>query len=313
MMNNMFMNCMGKSMYALYYCEMLPFNIPALQCVKGTRQIQCIRNIPGKIGMIQHRNLSCFCNGCQAQDGKCENVKNVDKFYTANILASDEETGVVAVGKKRVCDEQTPSNKEPPVLTGEKVKDILPAKKRRKLASEVKRLPNSTVPKRRKRKGTSDAELSTDTSSKVLKAVMDRKAYYQGLEKKLIKMSFEEMKNSGAAMVDVFTLNHETEDWTKWISPVDQHALTLYPEDAPENFIPHTIEPDGNCLPRCGSVFLFGHEGHHCEVRIRTMVELATHEDYYLSNEHNAALFQYMENYIPGVKLTEARKQQLFR
>jgi hypothetical protein len=69
----------------------------------------------------------------------------------------------------------------------------------------------------------------------------------------------------------------------KFISkPVDPSALSLVPHGT--NLIPTAIQGDGNCLPRCGSLALFGNEDQHAEVRVRITLEMATNLDLYVKD-----------------------------
>jgi len=73
-------------------------------------------------------------------------------------------------------------------------------------------------------------------------------------------------------------------NWT-----IDNYASTL----AEDIRLPGTVKwayqiyGDGNCLPRCGSAFLFnGDQSHHQEIRIRIALELIKHQDHYLCNSY---------------------------
>lgn len=84
---------------------------------------------------------------------------------------------------------------------------------------------------------------------------------------------------------------------------VDESAYTLYPDDAPQEMLPCAITGDGNCLPRCGSLFVFGSQNHATEIRIRTVVELAAYEEYYTRDKNVVQRYmQYMEGFIPDKK-----------
>ena len=64
---------------------------------------------------------------------------------------------------------------------------------------------------------------------------------------------------------------------------VNTDALAWLPDDAPA-FSPIQIYGDGNCLPRCASVFAYGTQEHFDEMRIRIALELASHPEAYLDN-----------------------------
>ena len=67
---------------------------------------------------------------------------------------------------------------------------------------------------------------------------------------------------------------------------MDKYASSLYPDDGLENMTAVKVYGDGNCLPRCGSLLLFGNEDAHVEIRVRTQVELLHHEDFYLEERN---------------------------
>ena len=52
-------------------------NTPVVDTIKGTRKIHSIKNI-GSPGKVAHRNLSCFCLGCEA-NRPCMNTAYVRK------------------------------------------------------------------------------------------------------------------------------------------------------------------------------------------------------------------------------------------
>ena len=51
-----------------------------------------------------------------------------------------------------------------------------------------------------------------------------------------------------------------------------------------EEYQPIPIFGDGNCLPRCGSLFMCSHEERHVEMRVRIAVELAMNDELYLDD-----------------------------
>lgn len=65
----------------------------------------------------------------------------------------------------------------------------------------------------------------------------------------------------------------------------DQESEELLPDDAP-GLVPVQIYGDGNCLPRCASLLATRVQEHHFQMRLRIAVELAAHEDFYLTEEN---------------------------
>ena len=63
----------------------------------------------------------------------------------------------------------------------------------------------------------------------------------------------------------------------------DSLSVPLVPSDSPGT--PIQIVGDGNCLPRTASLFLYGTQEHHEEIRYRILKELVEHSSFYLSKE----------------------------
>lgn len=67
---------------------------------------------------------------------------------------------------------------------------------------------------------------------------------------------------------------------------VDKHSIDL-PIQVPGLFkLAIMVEPDGNCMPRCGSLIGYGSENFHTEIRLRMFLELVLHEQLYLDDDH---------------------------
>ena len=89
-----------------------------------------------------------------------------------------------------------------------------------------------------------------------------------------------------------------------------------------------SVQADGNCLPRAGSIFLCGNEEKHIEIRVRLVHELVKHSDLYLSDAflnrgafdaispqpHTALKYaQYSPDYIPGTALGPHDIRELYQ
>ena len=61
----------------------------------------------------------------------------------------------------------------------------------------------------------------------------------------------------------------------------DVDAASVFPKDTPR-LTPLAIAGDGNCLPRCASVLVYGDEEHHNEMRARIILELVLAQEFYL-------------------------------
>ena len=111
---------------------------------------------------------------------------------------------------------------------------------------------------------------------------------------------------------------------------VDQEALDLMPADYAGSTIrfPVNIYGDGNCLPRCASVFAFGTETDEnlIEIRMRIVHELVVNEEKYTDNSFLSIgieqygqddlpkiYTQYADTYKLGEKVTDAKIKQVYR
>ena len=108
---------------------------------------------------------------------------------------------------------------------------------------------------------------------------------------------------------------------------LDLKACDLYPSDGPDQFLPRKTKGDGNCAFNSGSILTWGTTHYATELRVRTCIELALHEDDYtnhsfLSNGMAGArevsdnlpkyYAQFLENYTMSM-LTENEIKRLFR
>ncbi|XP_058023269.1 vertnin [Ahaetulla prasina] len=64
---------------------------------------------------------------------------------------------------------------------------------------------------------------------------------------------------------------------------VDRVAKSLYPEDAPRNMLPFICKGSGNHLFEAASVLLWGNTSLTLELRVRTVVEMLLHKQYYFN------------------------------
>jgi len=99
-------------------------------------------------------------------------------------------------------------------------------------------------------------------------------------------------------------------------------------DDLPDEFevYPVIVKSDGDCLPSCGSVYLYGNPNQIDETRLRIIHELCTNDELYLSNEHLSkgndsnkteeklakSFAMYSDFYVPGVSLSENRIRKVF-
>ena len=67
---------------------------------------------------------------------------------------------------------------------------------------------------------------------------------------------------------------------------IDKNSMQLKPVDIGGDLYPVNVYGDGNCLPRCGSLVIYGTEEKHKEVRERIVNELTQNRQYYLNQEN---------------------------
>lgn len=116
-----------------------------------------------------------------------------------------------------------------------------------------------------------------------------RKAYFQALQTALLRIDdFDSIKSHCSSYSKHIDKTYPIEDLpvldgSKYLT--DHDAISLYPHgDAPCSHVPIQTVGDGNCLPRVGSLFAFGTEEHHVEIRVRIFMELCRFEDTYVDN-----------------------------
>lgn len=62
--------------------------------VPNSRKLFSIRNIPGKPGLIEGRNLTCHCEGCAAYPRTtCDSSAHVDHFVKYNLMPPEGKKG----------------------------------------------------------------------------------------------------------------------------------------------------------------------------------------------------------------------------
>ena len=110
----------------------------------------------------------------------------------------------------------------------------------------------------------------------------------------------------------------------------DHQSLCLVPPDIlnESNLTPAEVTADGDCLPRSGSVLVFGEEDHSMEIRARIVIELATQEEVYLDPKHlkqgtnltgkkanvlPTTFTMFSDFYIPSTKITKDIIREIFR
>jgi hypothetical protein len=164
--------------------------------------------------------------------------------------------------------------------------------------------------------------------------IPDRDKFFTDLQRKCSSSTFAELSEI------CHDINNDMEEYPIQCTPeqlsilslgasVDKHSLQLMPPDygglVPR--FPINVCPDGNCLPRCGSLCTFGTENRHVEIRMRIIHELVLHEDMYLDHSFLAngmpeqqcrkdtpgIYTQYSEQYKFGAKITTDLRRAVYR
>lgn len=108
---------------------------------------------------------------------------------------------------------------------------------------------------------------------------------------------------------------------------VDSAALQLLPDEVKSlGLLPTTIYGDGNCLPRCDSLLVYGQEEKHIDIRGRIIHELVSNEANYLDEKYLkegsdsslgrmnfAKTFAMISEHFSGEKLTYIAIQRIFQ
>lgn len=81
-----------------------------------------------------------------------------------------------------------------------------------------------------------------------------------------------------------FTLPRPSEEHF-YSLPIDITSCSMYPADASSSALPRYIIGDGNCLFNTFSQALWGQQIFNRELRIRSTIELALHEEFYLDHD----------------------------
>lgn len=104
---------------------------------------------------------------------------------------------------------------------------------------------------------------------------------------------------------------------------VDKASMSLVPnDDGLENLFPCLIYGDGNCLPRCGSLFAYGTENKHLDIRARIVLHLVKYKEIYLNADfirndrqkstNDARTFAMFSEFFSGENLTDLAVQRIF-
>ncbi|CAG2186302.1 unnamed protein product [Mytilus edulis] len=109
---------------------------------------------------------------------------------------------------------------------------------------------------------------------------------------------------------------------------IDNRSMKLFPDDVctDKTLFPVQVRADGNCLPACGSVFVFGNDSYADEIRAHIIKELSLNKKFYLDKNYLSNAFgtddqnknilksfaMYSDEYTHGVVLTERSIEDIY-
>jgi hypothetical protein len=252
--------------------------------------------------MIKTRNLSCFCIECMK--GKSDNCLNSE--YVSGYKL--QKMTLVQNGSK-----EAKSKKEKKELTQSK-------KLKAKESSEVDIKKDSDV--RTVCNQNSKQNQEAETRSKETKADNSRSEQnhdqigvhiqVNGIEDEAKNTSIMGCKNyeeleTLADQIQLPDIPRKTTEVSILTHKrtIDKLSLSLVPgENDLQDLFPCLIYGDGNCLPRCGSLFAYGTEEKHIEIRKRIVLHLVQHKEMYL-NSNDARTFSMFSELFSGEVLSE--------
>ena len=222
---------------------------PQLKAVTGTRTIHSIR--PTGEGKVEARFLSCFCAGCRGGSDNCENKDIVGNWKFHSLTSLDNDVApIVSKNEEEILVETIQSDVAP--IVSNNGEEIL-----------VETIPSATnVPQ-------------------------ERKLFFEGIlddlnKAKTFRQFIKAVKRYNIPVSEAYPLPLRLADQPE--KKIDISAAAMYPIDVVQR-IPTEIVGDGNCLPRCGSMGLFGDEQYHTEIRVRMIIEMSLHMDKYVDHD----------------------------
>ena len=250
--------------------------------VQDTQTLHCVENT-GEFGVIKIRKLSCFCNPCES-GGSC--VRGIEP-------ASEYDMKLKVQKKKPGNDQNKRKNASAKVstrMTAKRFKSdtvVIDSDEIDMDVDDISENDNMGVEENDDISENDEIENENIHQSEDSKGI-DRQPYFRLLQQDLAKS-----KNFSEFLKKAHSYSKEMKKYKLPDQPpahahldVDIPSLPLYPADADEEHLPYSIYGDGNCLYRAGSAGTFDTEEQHVELRVRTVVEMAVHEDFYLSNDY---------------------------
>ena len=273
--------------------------------LKGTANVHSIKPT-GVNGQILYRNLSCFCDGCLS-NGTCLNKGFVTQFKAHNLLKKNcQKNQVDKKTEKKEGKTTTKNPKGKPMLKEPKANN-----KDKKVNTNATKAKKADMPVK-----TTSQKPNNIKTVESAKTAIKKKGMYSVLSQ---ANTFEELNPIAEYLYQSKFTNVRFYDKLDIVSlkkSIDAMSMELMPSVIPhteENLFPIVIGADGNCLPRCGSVIIYGKETNHREVRARMTVELVRNKEFYLNDPQTSLLHASLSaHFKPNEALDPATIERVF-
>ena len=218
--------------------------------VKQIKKQHCVRTT-GKIGLLEVRQLSCFCDGC-SKGTRCSN-DNIVMPWTKIFLTqrnkklNDHKSHWIECNTKTkaVSKKETKFKLEPKVEKAQ----ICPSR------------PSHPMPNVMEQWEQVASELEACATYKELKAKVDKVKLPCRIPKEINSFPCNTLQS-------------------------DSLSIAIYPKDAPVGCTPIKIYGDGNCFTRSISVICYGHANNHRQIRAMLVCEGVKNKKHYLDNDY---------------------------
>ena len=210
----------------------------------------CIRST-GKKGILEVRELTCFCKGCM-KGNACVNSPLVQPWEKINF--------------KNVNDKR---NTHWPENTS----------KKEKMEGKENKIPKGKLWKGLPEKPQQCSSRSSHPPppqqnwTQIGQKLMQCKTYRQ-LTKEVDKVTLATQIEKNIEPFELPSI------------AIDDISVGLYPDDGPRNCKPISVYGDGNCFTRCLSLICYGTQDRHLEMRARLCVEGVMNRQFYLDNDY---------------------------
>ena len=241
--------CQHYKKQFLYFPEIKrPNGSHDVKPVKNIKKQHCVRTT-GRKGVIEVRELTCFCSGCLA-DEKCLNGHIVNPWELVSLNGMEKNRN-------------------------EHNKHWRQSKGRLKKKEKVKTNPTVTAPIRPSR------------PSRPSHIAPEPPVNWNDVGMKFQRCStFRELKAEAQKVKAVFPLQNIIEKFSTKGVQRDVISTELYPQDAPQGYTPISVYGDGNCFTRSLSMICYGHSNKHKELRTMLCWEGVMNKQHYLDNDY---------------------------